>query len=68
MVSASSQSPARILVVGGGGRENSLGWALSRSQGVERVWVAPGNGGTAALGGPEPLAIAENDHPALLAA
>jgi len=68
MASASPQSPARILVVGGGGRENALGWALSRSAGVEQVWVAPGNGGTSALEGPEPLAIAETDHAGLLAA
>ena len=61
-------SPARVLVVGGGGRENALAWALTRSQGVERVWVAPGNGGTAELGGCEQLAIAESDHTALLAA
>jgi len=38
--------PARILVVGGGGRENALGWALARCPGVEAVWIAPGNGGT----------------------
>ena len=27
-------SPARVLVVGGGGRENALAWALTRSHGV----------------------------------
>ncbi len=61
-------SPARVLVVGGGGRENALAWALTRSQGVERVWVAPGNGGTAELEGCEQLAIAESDQEGLLAA
>jgi phosphoribosylamine--glycine ligase len=60
--------PARILVVGGGGRENALGWALARCPGVERVLVAPGNGGTADLPGCTPLAIAESDHGALAAA
>lgn len=59
-------SPARVLVVGGGGRENALAWALTRSQGVERVWVAPGNGGTAELAGCQQLAIAETDHQGLL--
>ncbi len=62
---AAAPTPARILVVGGGGRENALGWALGRCPGVERVWVAPGNGGTAALEGCEPLAIAESDQEAL---
>lgn len=61
-------SPRRVLVVGAGGRENALGWALRRCRGVERVWVAPGNGGTAGQEGCEPLPIAESDGPALIAA
>ena len=65
---APAPGPRRVLVVGGGGRENSLAWALARCPGVEGVWVAPGNGGTAALAGCEPLAIAETDGDALLAA
>ena len=36
----------KILVVGSGGREHALAWALSRSEGVVEVGVAPGNGGT----------------------
>jgi phosphoribosylamine---glycine ligase len=59
--------PERILVVGGGGRENALGWALARCPGVAQVWVAPGNGGTADLVGCTPLAIAENDFDGLAA-
>ncbi|MFO0002496.1 MAG: phosphoribosylamine--glycine ligase, partial [bacterium] len=35
------QAPRRILVVGGGGRENALAWALARCPEVEQVWVAP---------------------------
>jgi phosphoribosylamine--glycine ligase len=60
-----SSGPKRILVVGGGGRENALGWALARCPGVEQVWVAPGNGGTASVAGCQPLAIAESDGDAL---
>jgi len=60
-------SPARVLVVGGGGRENALAWALNRSHGVEQVWVSPGNGGTQDLAGCQQLAIAESDHDGLLA-
>jgi phosphoribosylamine--glycine ligase len=59
-------SPTRVLVVGGGGRENALAWALRRSQGVEQVWITPGNGGSADLEGCQQLAIAEHDHAALL--
>jgi len=35
-----------VLIVGGGGREHSLGWKLSQSSKVEKVFFAPGNGGT----------------------
>ena len=38
----------KILVIGGGGREHALAWKLAQSERVQRVYVAPGNGGTAA--------------------
>ncbi len=39
-----------VLIVGSGGREHALAWAVSRSPRVDRLFVAPGNGGTASLG------------------
>jgi len=36
-----------VLVIGGGGREHALAWKLKQSAGVEQVFVAPGNAGTA---------------------
>ncbi|MGI0027303.1 MAG: phosphoribosylamine--glycine ligase [Nitrosopumilaceae archaeon] len=35
-----------VLVVGSGGREHALGWKLSQSSKVGKVYFAPGNGGT----------------------
>jgi len=35
-----------VLVVGSGGREHAIGWKLSQSDNVDRVFHAPGNGGT----------------------
>ncbi len=36
----------KVLVVGGGGREHALAWKIAQSPRVQRVYVAPGNGGT----------------------
>jgi phosphoribosylamine--glycine ligase len=37
----------KVLMIGSGGREHALAWRLARSPRVQRVHVAPGNGGTA---------------------
>jgi phosphoribosylamine--glycine ligase len=37
----------KLLVIGSGGREHALAWKLSQSPRVQKVYVAPGNGGTA---------------------
>ena len=37
----------RILIIGNGGMENSIAWALSKNQSIEQIYVCPGNGGTA---------------------
>ena len=38
-----------VLIVGGGGREHAIAWALSKSRKVDHLSCAPGNGGIAAL-------------------
>ena len=37
----------KVLVIGSGGREHALAWKLKQSAGVDQVFVAPGNAGTA---------------------
>ncbi|MEN8614541.1 phosphoribosylamine--glycine ligase [Dehalogenimonas sp. THU2] len=54
------------MVIGGGGREHALVWKLKSSPRVTAVFVAPGNGGTAAVA--QNLDIEPTDFPRLLAA
>lgn len=54
-----------ILILGNGGREHALAWKLAQSVGVEKVFVAPGNAGTATETGVENVAIDTLDFPAL---
>lgn len=37
----------KLLLIGSGGREHALAWKLAKSEKVEKIFVAPGNGGTA---------------------
>ena len=53
-----------ILVVGGGGREHAIVWALAKSPKVTKLWCAPGNGGIAALA--ECVPIKATDVPAMV--
>ena len=48
-----------ILVIGSGGREHALAWRLAQSPRVQKVFVAPGNGGTALARNLENLAISD---------
>ncbi|MCL1927332.1 MAG: phosphoribosylamine--glycine ligase [Treponema sp.] len=39
----------KVLVIGGGGREHALAWKLAQSEKIEKIYAAPGNGGTAGM-------------------
>ena len=56
-----------VLVVGGGGREHALAWKAAQSPLVTKVFVAPGNAGTALEPDLHNVAIAADDVAALLA-
>ena len=39
-----------VLLVGSGGREHAIAWSISHSPDLAKLWIAPGNAGTAELG------------------
>jgi phosphoribosylamine---glycine ligase len=53
----------KVLVIGSGGREHALVWKLAQSPQAEKVYCAPGNGGTGAVA--ENIPIPATDIPAL---
>lgn len=55
----------RLLLLGSGGRESALSWKIAQSPLVEKLFIAPGNGGTAAYG--ENVPLKPTDFPAIAA-
>lgn len=51
-----------ILVVGSGSREHALAWKLAQSPKVEKIFIAPGNGGTGEVGENVPIGVMEFDN------
>jgi phosphoribosylamine--glycine ligase len=56
-----------VLIVGSGGREHALAWKAARSNRAEKIFVAPGNAGTAQEPGVENIDIGSDDIDALVA-
>jgi phosphoribosylamine--glycine ligase len=50
-----------VLIIGGGGREHALAWKVAQSERVAKVYVAPGNAGTATEIAVENVAISVDD-------
>ena len=57
----------KVLVIGSGGREHALAWKAAQSPDVEKVYVAPGNAGTAREAKLENVAIGVEDIDGLIA-
>ncbi|KAF0809767.1 phosphoribosylamine--glycine ligase [Alcanivorax sp. S71-1-4] len=55
----------KVLIIGNGGREHALAWKVAQSADVEKVFVAPGNAGTAREANVENIAIEALDKTAL---
>ena len=56
----------KVLVIGNGGREHALAWKAAQSPLAEKIFVAPGNPGTASEAKVENVTISANDVPALV--
>ena len=55
----------KILLLGSGGREHAMAWKIAQSQKVEKLFIAPGNAGTASVG--ENIDIKANDFDSIKA-
>ncbi len=53
-----------VLLIGNGGREHAIAWKLSKSKDLQKLYIAPGNPGTAKCG--ENIAIQTNEYDKLL--
>jgi phosphoribosylamine--glycine ligase len=53
-----------VLLIGSGGREHAIAWKVAQSELLSKLYIAPGNPGTARLG--ENLAVKVNDFPGIL--
>ena len=50
-----------ILIIGNGGRENSLAWAIQKNELVKKVFLVPGNAGTERINKCERIKIDNNN-------
>ena len=49
----------KVLIIGNGGREHALAWKLAQSSRIEKLYVAPGNGGTSQVAENVPIEVTD---------
>ncbi len=55
----------KVLIIGGGGREHAIAWTCAKSEKIEQIFIAKGNGGTATLDKTTNIDIDNNDFDSL---
>jgi phosphoribosylamine---glycine ligase len=56
----------KVLIIGAGGREHALGWAIRQSPDAGKIWFAPGNGGTALIPDSQNVPVSSDDIAGIL--
>lgn len=59
MISSTLGKSIDVLLIGSGGREHALAWKLAQSPRTEKLYIAPGNGGTGQVGENVPIGVME---------
>ena len=60
--SKSSNRLKNILIIGNGGRENSLAWAIQKNKSIKKVYLIPGNAGSERINKCERIRIDLNNR------
>ena len=64
--STSSDKLETVLLIGNGGRENALAWAIQKNELIKKIYISPGNAGSEKINKCEKLELDFDDYEELM--